>query len=97
MAASTAAASNLAGVWFGDLASALQGTWQQAVAATHPGGDHHQPQQKLQGGHHQSQKKAGGAAGRKKAAMEMEEDVGRCCGAMSDTTVYLLLDRFAPS
>ena len=35
------------------------------------------------------------AAGEKKAAAE--EDVGRCGGAMSDTTVYLLLDRFAPS
>ncbi|KAJ1266134.1 hypothetical protein BS78_08G127500 [Paspalum vaginatum] len=100
MAASTTA-SNLAGVWFGELASALQGTWQQAVAASHHWDqrpDQPHAQQKL-GGHSQSQKKAvhqvAAAAGRKKAAVE--EDVGRCGGAMSDATVYLLLDRFAPS
>jgi len=38
---------------------------------------------------------AGAAAAGGKAAEVA--DVGRCGGAMSDTTVYLLLDRFAPS
>ncbi|EES16269.1 hypothetical protein BDA96_08G166300 [Sorghum bicolor] len=85
MASTTA--SNLGGAWFGELASALQGTW-QAVAAT-AGEDPRQLQQ---------QKPARGGGSSNKAAQGKEEgDVARCGGAMSDTTLYLLLDRFTPN
>ena len=83
-----AAASNL---WLGGLAAAVQGAW-QAVAAGHgadTGASHQQLQQKKK----TAAVQGAAAAGGKKAA----EDVGRCGSAMSDTTVYLLLDRFAPS
>ena len=79
-------------MWLGGFAAAVRGTW-QAVAAGH-GDTRPSPQQ-------QQQKKktaavqAGAAAVGGKAAEVV--DVGRCGGAMSDTTVYLLLDRFAPS
>jgi len=88
MASTAAAASNL---WLGGFAAEVRGTW-QAVAAGH--GDTRPSAQ-------QQQKKktaavqAGAAAVGGKAAEVV--DVGRCGGAMSDTTVYLLLDRFAPS
>ncbi|RLM98584.1 uncharacterized protein C2845_PM06G32650 [Panicum miliaceum] len=93
--ASTAAASNL---WLGGFATAVQGAW-QAMAAGH--GDtrprHQQLHRKQQlGGERKTAAVQGAAAAGGKAAKE-GEDVGRCCGAMSDTTVYLLLDRFAPS
>jgi hypothetical protein len=80
----TATASGLAaGAWLGELASALQGKWGQlAVAAS---GEQRQP--KLGGGE---------MTGNKAAAKEAEE-VGRCGAAMSDATLYLLLDRFAPN
>ncbi|CAN6343576.1 unnamed protein product [Urochloa humidicola] len=93
---SSTTASNLAGLCFGELASA----W-QAVAASHGG----QQQRKLLQagpGEHQKQKVATPAAAattaRRKAAEDGDDgSVGRCGGAMSDTTLYLLLDRFAPS
>ncbi|KAG2621821.1 hypothetical protein PVAP13_3NG307600 [Panicum virgatum] len=81
---SSTTASSLAGVWLGELAAAVQGGW-QALAASHGG----QQQQ------HKAPAPAGAAAAGRKAAED--GDVRRCGGAMSDTTVYLLLDRFAPS
>ncbi|CAN6343579.1 unnamed protein product [Urochloa humidicola] len=91
---SSTTASNL---WFSDLAAAVQGTW-QAVAAGHGG----QQQRKLlrtggPGGEPTQKQKAAGAASAGREATEDADGVGRCGGAMSDTTVYLLLDRFAPS
>jgi len=82
-----AAASNL---WLGGFAATVRGTW-QAVAAGHgdTGASHQQLQQKKKTAAVQGAAAAGGKAA--------AEDVGRCGGAMSDTTVYLLLDRFAPS
>jgi hypothetical protein len=97
MASTTA--SNLAGAWFGELASALQGTW-QAVAASHgdPRPRHQQPPpQKLGRGDDNKKAVQGAAAAGTKAAQDKEGDVARCGGAMTDTTLYLLLDRFAPS
>ncbi|CAN6361633.1 unnamed protein product [Urochloa humidicola] len=88
---SSTTASNL---WFSDLAAAVQGTW-QAVAAGHGG----QQQRKLlrTSGEPTQKQKAAGAASAGREATEDADGVGRCGGAMSDTTVYLLLDRFAPS
>ncbi|TVU49349.1 hypothetical protein EJB05_00657, partial [Eragrostis curvula] len=81
---STAAASGLAGgAWFGELASALQGNW-QAVAAT----GEHRPRQQLN---------LGGGGGNRTATKKEADDVGACGGAISDATLYLLLDRFTPS
>jgi len=92
---SSTTASSLAGVWLGELAAAVQGGW-QALAASHGG---QQQQRKLRAGpgeqKHKAPAPAGAAAAGRKAAED--GDVGRCGGAMSDTTVYLLLDRFAPS
>ncbi|CAN6361632.1 unnamed protein product [Urochloa humidicola] len=94
---SSTAASNLAGLWFGELAAA----WQQAVAAGHNAVGQQQQRKLLQAGpgKHNKQKVAApapGTAGRK-ARAEEGDNVGRCGGAMSDTTLYLLLDRFTPS
>ncbi|KAL6622546.1 hypothetical protein ACP70R_032425 [Stipagrostis hirtigluma subsp. patula] len=85
----TAAAANLGGMWLGELASAVQGRW-QAMADTAGRGEQRPRQQQL---------KVAVEAGRKAAKGEVAaaEDVERCGGAMSDATVCLLLDRFAPS
>jgi hypothetical protein len=90
MSSTTATAPGLAGAWFGELASALQGKW-QAVAAS--GGVHGEQRPR------QQPKLGGGALGERsgKAAAKEAEEVGRCGGAMSDATLYLLLDRFAPN
>jgi hypothetical protein len=94
MASTTA--SNLAGAWFGELASALQGTWQAAAAASH--GDPRPRHQQLPLRRSDDEKAVqGAAAAGGKAAQDKEGDVVRCGGAMSDTTLYLLLDRFSPS
>ncbi|CAN6334752.1 unnamed protein product [Urochloa humidicola] len=91
---SSTTAPNLAGLWFGELASA----W-QAVSARHGG---QQQRRLLQAGpgEQKQQKVAAPAAAattaRRKAA-EDGDNVVRCGGAMSDTTLYLLLDRFAPN
>ncbi|TVU49350.1 hypothetical protein EJB05_00658, partial [Eragrostis curvula] len=85
----TATSGALAGAWFGELASALHGSWQ--AAAEHP---------KLGGGRGLVDKAAGGAArvGKRTTAMNKEEEyVVACSGAISDATLCLLLDRFAPS
>ena len=89
MASTAAAASNL---WLGGFAAAVRGTW-QAVAAGH--GDTRPSAQQQQQKKKTAAVQAGAAAAGGKAAEVV--DVGRCGGAMSDTTVYLLLDRFAPS
>ncbi|CAN6356798.1 unnamed protein product [Urochloa humidicola] len=94
---SSTTASNLAGLWFGELASA----W-QAVAAGH-GGQQHRNLLMRAGPCEQKQQKVAApaatvTAGRKATAEDGDDGgVGRCGGAMSDTTLYLLLDRFAPS
>ncbi|RCV19294.1 hypothetical protein SEVIR_3G390200v4 [Setaria viridis] len=86
---SSTAAPSLANLWLGvgELAAAVQGTW-QAAAAGH-------------GGPRQRQRKLGGekttTSAVQGAAAAGDGDVGRCGGAMSDTTLYLLLDRFSPS
>ena len=90
MASTTA--SNLAGAWFGELASALQGTW-QAVAATGEDPRQIQQQKMARGDSNKAVRGAAAAVGRDKQG----GDVARCGGAMSDTTLYLLLDRFSPS
>ena len=88
--ASTAAAAAASNLWLGGLAAAVQGAW-QAVAAGHgdTGASHQQLQQKKKTAAVQGAAAAGGKAA--------AEDVRRCGSAMSETTVYLLLDRFAPS
>ncbi|XP_062204705.1 uncharacterized protein LOC133906736 [Phragmites australis] len=96
----TASNHNLAGMWFGELASALQGRWQE-MAASHGEQRPRRQQVKLGGGLGERNKKAvaEGAAGNGRKATEEEDDddVGRCGGTMSDATVRLLFDRFAPS
>ncbi|KAK3140123.1 hypothetical protein QOZ80_5AG0396290 [Eleusine coracana subsp. coracana] len=95
-----AAAPGMAGAWFGELAAALQGRWQQQQQqAAVTSGEHQRPRQqpnKLMG--------AGGLAlaerTNKAAAAKVQErteDVGLCGAAMSDTTLYMLLDRFTPN
>ncbi|CAN6329680.1 unnamed protein product [Urochloa humidicola] len=88
-------ASNLAGLWFGELASA----WQAVPAGHNAGGRQQRNLLRADGPGEQKQKVAAPAAGTagRKAAEDGDDGVGRCGGAMSDTTVYLLLDRFAPS
>jgi hypothetical protein len=96
---SSTAAPNLADLWLGvsELAAVVQGTWQAAAAAA----GHGEPRPRLR----QQQRKLGGdekatttaVQQRAAAAAAGDGDVGRCGGAMSDTTLYLLLDRFAPS
>ncbi|OEL34051.1 hypothetical protein BAE44_0004931 [Dichanthelium oligosanthes] len=91
MASTTA--SNQAGLCLGELAVAAQGAW-QAMAAGHSEQRPRQKQQKLGC----DKKAAQGAAVAAGAKAAKERDVaGRCGGAMSDTTLCLLLDRFAPS
>lgn len=92
MASTTA--SNLAGAWFGELASALQGTW-QASAAT--GEDPRQQQKPARGDSSSKAAVRGAAAAAGRVDKQGGGDVVRCGGAMSDTTLYMLLDRFAPS
>ncbi|GJN35357.1 hypothetical protein PR202_gb24117 [Eleusine coracana subsp. coracana] len=98
MSSTTAAAPGMAGAWFGELAAALQGRWQQHQAAV-TSSEHQRPRQ---------QPKKLGAGGlalaernNKPAAVaakvEEGEDVGLCGAAMSDTTLYMLLDRFTPN
>ncbi|KAE8797936.1 hypothetical protein D1007_26837 [Hordeum vulgare] len=83
-----AAASDVAGAWFfGELSAALRGKKRQAVPAM---------------SHAEHQHQMGGAAhGNKAAAAATKPSVadleGAGGGGMSDATVYLLLDRFAPS
>ncbi|RLM98987.1 uncharacterized protein C2845_PM06G32660 [Panicum miliaceum] len=94
---SSTAASNLAGLWLAELDAAARGAW-QAMASSH--GERRRPgrqQEKLGAVKKRTAAVAvqGAAASAGKAAKE--GDVGRCGGAMSDTTVFLLLDRFAPS
>ncbi|KAG2630434.1 uncharacterized protein LOC120699976 [Panicum virgatum] len=91
---SSTTASTLAGAWLGELAAAVQGGW-QAVAAGHRGRQQQQ-RRKLRAGPGEQKHKAPAPAPGGAAAAE-DGDVGRRGGAMSDTTVYLLLDRFAPS
>ncbi|OEL34046.1 hypothetical protein BAE44_0004936 [Dichanthelium oligosanthes] len=91
---SSTTATNLAGLVFGELAAAVQGTW-QAMAAGH--GDPRPRQQHPKLGSEKQKASAQGAAAIGAKAAKEGDDVGRCGGAMSDTTVYLLLDRFAPS
>jgi hypothetical protein len=101
----TTASNNLAGVWLGELSSALHGTWQAvAVAATHGLGEDDDPrlpcqqQQRPWRGDDRSSSNNKALRGAAAAGtVRREGDVARCGGAMSDTTLYLLLDRFAPS
>ncbi|KAL6847033.1 hypothetical protein ACP4OV_022886 [Aristida adscensionis] len=85
-----------AGAWLGELAaSALQlSGWAPA------GHGELRPRQRPRPGGATSGKAIGGAAGAGRRAVQTpaaEEDVVRCGGAMSDATVCLLLDRFAPN
>jgi hypothetical protein len=95
------AASNLAGLWLGgtsELAAAVQGTWQPAAAAAGGGDPGPRLQKQRTGGEKAVAVRQGAAAAGGRAAKEWDDgNVGRCGGAMSDTTLYLLLDRFAPS
>ncbi|KAM3272319.1 hypothetical protein ACQJBY_042460 [Aegilops geniculata] len=84
MSSTTTAASDVAGAWFfGELSAALRGKKRQAVPTV---------------SHADHQHQMGGAAHGNKAAkpsvVDRKEAGG---GGMSDATVYLLLDRFAPS
>ncbi|KAF8692262.1 hypothetical protein HU200_039869 [Digitaria exilis] len=90
MASTTASTS----VWFGELAAAVQGGWQAAMAASHVGQEKKLTMRANGPREQEAPAREAAAAGRKTAE---DVDVGRCVGAMSDTTVYLLLDRFAPS
>ncbi|KAF8683110.1 hypothetical protein HU200_044968 [Digitaria exilis] len=87
---SSQASPNPIGLWFCQISSGLQGTWSGGRA---------EPQQQ-QGAKHV----AGGAEARQARAPEAKKDepttartTCRRDAMMSETTVYLLLDRFAPS
>uniref|UniRef100_A0A0D9Y118 Uncharacterized protein n=1 Tax=Leersia perrieri TaxID=77586 RepID=A0A0D9Y118_9ORYZ len=69
------------GEWLGEISAALQGKW-QAMMVSARGGEQRRETRRV----------AGGVERRKG-----EGDVGACGGAMSDSTVFLLLDHFAPS
>jgi hypothetical protein len=83
----TTTASGVAGVWFGELSAVLSGKKRPVMAPTESHAEH------------QQQQHMGGAVhGKKKAAAADKPGVDRKeTGGMSDATVYLLLDRFAPS
>ncbi|CAM0949190.1 unnamed protein product [Alopecurus aequalis] len=89
MSSTTTSASQVAGVWFGELSAMLRGNKRQAMAPTASFAEHQQQQ-------------TGGAVvlGKTKAAEEAKPGVElkkTGGGGMSDATVYLLLDHFAPS
>ncbi|CAN6329679.1 unnamed protein product [Urochloa humidicola] len=91
---SSTTASNLAGLWFGELTAA----WQAVAPGNNAGGQQQRKLLRAGPGEHQKQKvvaPAAETAGTK--AAEDGDGVGRCGGAMSDTTLYLLLDRFTPN
>uniref|UniRef100_A0A0E0MP71 Uncharacterized protein n=1 Tax=Oryza punctata TaxID=4537 RepID=A0A0E0MP71_ORYPU len=79
-----------AGEWLGELSAALQGKWQAMVSTD-------QRRRQQQRGDEAGEKKGVIAAGVETRRRKEEGDVGACGGAMSDTTVFLLLDHFAPS
>uniref|UniRef100_A0ACD5XM82 Uncharacterized protein n=1 Tax=Avena sativa TaxID=4498 RepID=A0ACD5XM82_AVESA len=85
MPSTTTTASDLASVWFGELSAVLRGKKRQAT----PSMSHAEQQQQQMGG---------GVHGKKKTVGAATQDVDRKeTGGMSDATVYLLLDHFAPS
>ncbi|KAF0888954.1 hypothetical protein E2562_020172 [Oryza meyeriana var. granulata] len=82
------------GEWLGELSAELQEKWQAMVSARSSGDQRRRQRDETRRVVH-GQKKgvaAGGGERRKE-----EGDVGACGGAMSDATVFLLLDHFAPS
>nr|XP_015620323.1 uncharacterized protein LOC4352683 [Oryza sativa Japonica Group] len=97
MSSATATASGglhaAGGEWLGELSAALQGKWQAMVSTDQ--------RRRRQRGDEADEKKgvagAGAALGVETRRRKEEGDVGACGGAMSDTTVFLLLDHFAPS
>ncbi|KAF7063645.1 hypothetical protein CFC21_070155 [Triticum aestivum] len=83
----TTTASDVAGVWFfGKLSAAIRGKKRQAV----PTVSHADHQHQMGGAAHGNK----AAAAAKPSVVDRKEAGG---GGMSDATVYLLLDRFAPS
>jgi hypothetical protein len=84
----TTAASHVAAVWFGELSAVLSGKKRPAMAPTESHAEHQR-----QIGEAVHAKTMGAAAG--KPGIERKKTGGG--GGMSDETVYLLLDRFAPS
>jgi hypothetical protein len=88
MSSPTTTASDVAGVWFGELSAVLSGKKRPVMAPTESHAENQQQQQHMGGAVH----------GKKKAAAAAKPGVDRKeIGGMSDATVYLLLDRFAPS
>ena len=83
----TTSASGVAGVWFGELSAVLRGKKRQPMATTVSRAEH---QQQTGGSEVLGKTKAAAAA---KLGVERKETSGR----ISDATVYLLLDHFAPS
>uniref|UniRef100_A0A0E0BUQ1 Uncharacterized protein n=1 Tax=Oryza glumipatula TaxID=40148 RepID=A0A0E0BUQ1_9ORYZ len=77
------------GEWLGELSAALQGKWQAMVSTD-------QRRRRRQRADEAGEKKGVAGVG-VEATRRKEGDVGACGGAMSDTTVFLLLDHFAPS
>ena len=77
-----------AGVWFGELSAVLRGKKRQPTPTVSRA--EHQQQQKTEGASVLGKTKAAAAA---KLGVERKETSGR----ISDATVYLLLDHFAPS
>ncbi|KAL5206668.1 hypothetical protein ABZP36_034877 [Zizania latifolia] len=88
-ATATGTETEFGGAWLGELSAALQGTWQAMVSA---GGD----QRRRMG--EAGEKKGVAAGGESRTRRTKQEgEVVACGGAISDTTLCLLLDRFAPS
>ncbi|KAM0826854.1 hypothetical protein ACQ4PT_068590 [Festuca glaucescens] len=89
---STMTSSDMAGaVWLSELSAVLRGKKRQAMALTVNNDEHHQQQTGRAAVHGN---KAAAAAG--KPHLDRKETVAGG-GAMSDATVYMLFDRFAPS
>jgi hypothetical protein len=78
-------------VWLSELSAVLRGQKRQAVAPT---ASHDEHQQQQMGRAAVPGRKAAGAAG--KPGVDRKES-GAGGGGMSDATVYMLFDRFAPS
>ena len=86
---STTTGSDIAGaVWFGELSAVLRGKKRQPT----PTESHGEHQLQQLGGAVRGKTKAGAAA---KPSVERKETGAG--GGMSDATVYMLFDRFAPS
>ena len=89
---STTTGSDVAGaIWFGELAAMLRGKKRQAMAPTVSHSEHEK--ERLGGAVHGKPKTEAAA----KPGVAERKETGAGGGGVSDATVYMLFDRFAPS